>query len=90
MPLSSKHFAQTQRINYFPIFIFCTYGPNVSMVMFLESCFTFNDSEAFSYKHVTYIKSMHYSQKLISLCYEKLDWSMLWKLNSKAEICAAN
>ena len=49
--------------------------PNVSMAMFLESCLSFNDSEAFPYKHVTYVKSVHYSRKLISLCSEKLDRS---------------
>ena len=48
---------------------------NVSMAMFLESCLSFNDSEAFPYKHVTYVKSVPYSRKLISLCSEKLDWS---------------
>ena len=40
------------------------------MAMFLESCLNVNDSEAFSYKRVTYIKK--YSRKLISLCSKKI------------------
>ena len=56
MPLISMHFVLTRRINSFPVFIFGTSGANVSIAMFLESHLSFNDSEAVSYKHVTYIK----------------------------------
>ena len=72
MPLSSTHLAVTHRINYFPIFIFCTYGANVSMVMFLENRFTFNDSEAFSYKNVTYITKRALFTKINFLMLQKI------------------
>ena len=85
------HFALTRRTNYFPTLIFATCGANVSMTMFLKSRLNFNESGASSYKHVAYIKSVHYSQKSFSLCFEKLDQSKYPQksisLNCKAETC---
>ena len=72
MPLSSTVFTLNQKIKYFPIFIFCTYGANVSMAMFLESRFTLNNSEAFSYKHVTYIKERALFTKINFFMWQKI------------------
>ena len=71
--------------------MFCTYGANSNMVMFLESFSKIKEFEAVSYKQVACRKNMYYWLKLISLCSEKLDrrkyWQNLMSLNSKAKVC---
>ena len=66
------HFALTQRIDYFPIFVFGTCGANVSMILVLESFLNFNDSDPVSYKHGTYMKRRVSFMKISFLMFQKL------------------
>ena len=72
MPLSSMGFALTRRVNYFQIFIFDLCGENVSMAMFLESHLDFNDFDAFTYKHVSYVKKNALFTKIDFIMFRKL------------------
>ena len=72
MPLSSMGFALTWRVNYFQIFIFDLCGENVSMAMFLESHLDFNDFDAFTYKHVSYVKKDALFTKIDFIMFRKL------------------
>lgn len=60
------------KINYFQIFIFGTCGANVNIAMSLESFLNLKDSEAGSYKHVTFRKNCALFAKINFLMSQKI------------------
>ena len=60
------------KINYFQIFTFGTCGANVKIAMSLESFLNLEDSEAASYKHVTFRKNRALFAKINFLMSRKI------------------